>query len=483
MPYHYNEGPPSSYNSPPHPYANYRPSGPPPPGYPGPPPYLDAWYDPKGPPPEYSPTPRWYGRRAPSPTPGYNAFGGMDPPSPFRGPPLHRRRYDERPRSSAPQPWQVPGSDKEDHDSLATPSLKGSSMEDHDDESTVVEQQQPKKDPLTLLAKVAMAPPKNRSNKKPPPTKQLTAKPLKTPRTPAVARSSSRPAPITPTGPPRGYPPYYGGGYDEYYGPPPPPHHMRGYYGPPPPRHPMRDGWHPDHPAVVERHSFDSDHSHGTSGTGGTLPPPPPHEAGWGGPWGPPPPPPAAPFDDRYHPSHYNNYAQHSPPESKTILRKKFSWKHYPELEAFLIENRDDYLEHSSRNYTIAQKQFNNMLTERLLAVAEKYNYMFSPEDFNFVGVRDRIRCYYKSYVQTIRKRGLPLPGNLGKKKRKVEDKVKDESEEEAKAKEEDADASTAKETSVEAVSSEEATLELAKGPSFESTTTEETPVEATAAE
>jgi len=81
-----------------------------------------------------------------------------------------------------------------------------------------------------------------------------------------------------------------------------------------------------------------------------------------------------------------------------------------------LIENRDEYLEHSSRNYTIAQKQFNNLLTERLLQVAEKHGYAFDPDEFNFVAIRDRIRCYYKSYVQTVRKRGLPLPGLLGNK-------------------------------------------------------------------
>jgi len=96
--------------------------------------------------------------------------------------------------------------------------------------------------------------------------------------------------------------------------------------------------------------------------------------------------------------------------EEKTILRKKFSWKHYPELERFLIANRDEYLKHSNMNYTAEQKQYNNWLTERLLEVASQHNYMFDPEDFNFVAIRDRIRCYYKSYVQTARKRGLKLP-------------------------------------------------------------------------
>lgn len=96
--------------------------------------------------------------------------------------------------------------------------------------------------------------------------------------------------------------------------------------------------------------------------------------------------------------------------EEKTILRKKFSWKHYPELERFLIANRDEYLKHSNMNYTAEQKQYNNWLTERLLEVASQHNYMFDPDEFNFVAIRDRIRCYYKSYVQTARKRGLKLP-------------------------------------------------------------------------
>ena len=103
-------------------------------------------------------------------------------------------------------------------------------------------------------------------------------------------------------------------------------------------------------------------------------------------------------------------YVQQPHLEEKTVLRKKFSWKHYPELERFLIANRDEYLKHSSMNYTAEQKQYNNWLTERLLEVAAEHHYAFDPEDFNFVAIRDRIRCYYKSYVQTARKRGLNLP-------------------------------------------------------------------------
>lgn len=74
-------------------------------------------------------------------------------------------------------------------------------------------------------------------------------------------------------------------------------------------------------------------------------------------------------------------------------------------MEQFLIAHRDEYLRHSNMNYTAEQKQFNNWLTDRLLEVAERHQYVFDPEDFNYVGIRDRIRCYYKSYVQTMRKR------------------------------------------------------------------------------
>lgn len=92
-----------------------------------------------------------------------------------------------------------------------------------------------------------------------------------------------------------------------------------------------------------------------------------------------------------------------------TIHRKKFSWKNYPELEAFLIANREEYLRHSALNYTVQQKQYNNRLTERLLDLAADHGYVFDEEEFSFVTVRDRVRCYYKSYVQSSKKRGVVL--------------------------------------------------------------------------
>lgn len=92
-----------------------------------------------------------------------------------------------------------------------------------------------------------------------------------------------------------------------------------------------------------------------------------------------------------------------------TIYRKKFSWKNYPELEAFLVANREEYLRHSALNYTIQQKKYNNRLTERLLDLAAEHLYVFNEDEFSFVTVRDRIRCFYKSYVQSSKKRGIVL--------------------------------------------------------------------------
>jgi hypothetical protein len=96
-----------------------------------------------------------------------------------------------------------------------------------------------------------------------------------------------------------------------------------------------------------------------------------------------------------------------TPKSTKAILHKKFSWKNYPELEKFLIANREEYLRHSALNYTMQQKQYNNTLTERLVDLATECGYVFDEQSFTFVTIRDRIRCYFKSYVQSRKKRGV----------------------------------------------------------------------------
>ena len=53
------------------------------------------------------------------------------------------------------------------------------------------------------------------------------------------------------------------------------------------------------------------------------------------------------------------------------------------------------------------QKKYNNCLTERMVKLASEHGYMFDETEFLFVTIRDRIHCYYKSYVQSMKKRGV----------------------------------------------------------------------------
>jgi hypothetical protein len=79
------------------------------------------------------------------------------------------------------------------------------------------------------------------------------------------------------------------------------------------------------------------------------------------------------------------------------------------ELEDFLIANRSEYLANASRfNYTMEQKEYNNQLTQRLLEYASNCGYgnLLDLKEFNtFTSLRDRVRCYYKSFVQSYRRR------------------------------------------------------------------------------
>jgi hypothetical protein len=107
----------------------------------------------------------------------------------------------------------------------------------------------------------------------------------------------------------------------------------------------------------------------------------------------------------------------------KTIITRsqKWAWRDFPELEAFLVKNREEYLLHSAMNYTQEQKEYNNKLTERLLKVAYNNNYIFHGNDFDFVSIRDRIRCYYKSYVQANKKKGKIVSYPKAKRSLKVD--------------------------------------------------------------
>ena len=49
------------------------------------------------------------------------------------------------------------------------------------------------------------------------------------------------------------------------------------------------------------------------------------------------------------------------------VILKKCPWKHFTELEDFLITNRGEYMAHLAINYTAEQRQHNKKMTEQLL--------------------------------------------------------------------------------------------------------------------
>lgn len=89
----------------------------------------------------------------------------------------------------------------------------------------------------------------------------------------------------------------------------------------------------------------------------------------------------------------------HSNPEMIIGIGPKLTSK----LEEYLVTHREEYFEHSARNYTAEQRKYNNDLTRGLLDVAAEEGYVF--EEFTFPMLRDRIRCYYKSYSQAVKKK------------------------------------------------------------------------------
>jgi hypothetical protein len=143
-------------------------------------------------------------------------------------------------------------------------------------------------------------------------------------------------------GPPPGYGSGNGGSYWEAAGPSPyspsyhpPPRGGPGSWNPPPPPPPGSHGDPyygmphrpppPDYPPPPHYGEEDP----GMMGPGGPYGPPPPHYRG-------PPPP------HHHHPGMHvppYGYGYHPRMEEKTILRKKFSWKHYPEVSK--VERRN----------------------------------------------------------------------------------------------------------------------------------------------
>ena len=68
-----------------------------------------------------------------------------------------------------------------------------------------------------------------------------------------------------------------------------------------------------------------------------------------------------------------------------------------------------------------------------MLQLAAEHGYVFDENDFSFVTVRERIRCYYKSFVQSSKKRGVIIGYAAKRAGLATKDGVKKESSHKAK--------------------------------------------------
>ena len=79
------------------------------------------------------------------------------------------------------------------------------------------------------------------------------------------------------------------------------------------------------------------------------------------------------------------------------------------ELKRFLMEHREEFLTYSSnQNYTTEQRDYNNRLTTRFLCHAKTTTpdyYDVVWKRMAFTEVRNKIRSYYKSYVQSKKRK------------------------------------------------------------------------------
>lgn len=92
--------------------------------------------------------------------------------------------------------------------------------------------------------------------------------------------------------------------------------------------------------------------------------------------------------------------------DSNKNISKRFSWTFYPELEEFLIKNRNEFLSYSStKNYTTEQRDYNNQLTSRFISHAKDTGYYdVLLADMAFTEIRNKVRSYYKSYIQSYKR-------------------------------------------------------------------------------
>jgi len=98
-----------------------------------------------------------------------------------------------------------------------------------------------------------------------------------------------------------------------------------------------------------------------------------------------------------------------SPPASwpprGSIIEEGFFWGTYPPLETKLKSYMRAYYDLSVKKCQSKEQQaFNNDMVVMIRAEAAKYEWSFST-NFSEKGLRDRVRCYFKTHIQNAKKR------------------------------------------------------------------------------
>jgi hypothetical protein len=92
-------------------------------------------------------------------------------------------------------------------------------------------------------------------------------------------------------------------------------------------------------------------------------------------------------------------------PARGSTIPEGFFWATYPPLETTLKRHMKRYYELSVKKCQSKEQQaFNNDMVTVVKVEASKYEWAFSPK-FSDKGLRDRVRCYFKTHIQNAKKR------------------------------------------------------------------------------
>jgi hypothetical protein len=92
-------------------------------------------------------------------------------------------------------------------------------------------------------------------------------------------------------------------------------------------------------------------------------------------------------------------------PPKGSIIPEGFFWATYPPLETTLKRHMRRYYDLSVKKCQSKEQQaFNNDMVRVVRGEASKFGWAFSTK-FTDKGLRDRVRCYFKTHIQNAKKR------------------------------------------------------------------------------